>query len=62
MNKKTQTSRETSNTSNSNFNADIPHWSESSSSEEEEIGMRKCKRKSNLEIINEEVKENSIEV
>ena len=40
----------------------IQQWSESSSSEEEYIGMCKCRRKSNVEITNEEVKGKSSEV
>ena len=56
MNKTTQTNRSTINTSNSNFNADTPHWSEARSSEEEEIRMSNCMIKSNVEIINDEVK------
>ena len=56
MDKITRTSKATSNTYNSNFNANIPQWSEEISSEDEDIGMRKCRRKSNDEIINEEVK------
>ena len=48
MNKKTRTSRATSNTYSSNFNADTPQWSEASSSEEEDIGMRKGKRNFNF--------------
>ena len=56
MNKTTQTSRETSNAPNSNFNANIPQWSKTSSSEEEIIGIRKHGRKSNVGIKNEELK------
>ena len=56
VNKTTRTSWVTSNTSNSNFNADIPQWSESSSSKEEDIVMRKCRRESNVDFTNEEVK------
>ena len=56
MNKKTRTSRAKINTYNTNINIVIPQWSEARSSEEEYIGMRKCKRKSNVEIKNEEVK------
>ena len=52
LNKTTQKIRATSNTSNSNFNAKIPRWSEASISEEEEIGISKCRRKSYVEIIN----------
>ena len=62
MNKTTRTIRATSNTSNSNFNVDIPQWSETSSSEKEDIGMRTCRRKSDFEIKNKEVKVNSSEV
>ena len=51
MNKKTQTSRATS-----NFNAYIQQRSEASSSEEKDIRMRKCRRKINAKITNEEVK------
>ena len=40
----------------------IPKWSEERSSEEEYIGMCKCRRKINAEIINEEVKGRSSEV
>ena len=61
MNKTIQTSRATSNTSNSNFNANIPQWSEASSSEDEDIGIRKFRRNSNVEIINGEVKKISSE-
>ena len=53
MNKTTQRS----NTSNSDFNTDIPQWSEASSSDEEDIGIRKGGRKSNVENTNEETKE-----
>ena len=56
MNKTTWTSRDTSNNSNSDFNADIPQWIEASSSEEEDIGMGKGRIKSNVENTNEEVK------
>ena len=56
MNKRTRKSLSTSNISNSNSYADQPHWSEASSSEEEEIGIRKCMRRSRVDIINEEVK------
>ena len=59
MNKKTQTSQATGNTSNSYFNANIPQLSEARSSEEKDIVMRKCRRKSNVEIINEELKGSS---
>ena len=56
VNKTTRTSQTTSNNSNSNFNASTPLWSETSSSEEEYIGMRKCRRKINVGNKNEEVK------
>ena len=62
VNKTTQTSWATSKTSNSNFNANIPQRSESNNSKEEDIGMRKCRRKMNVEIINEEVKGSISEV
>ena len=61
VNKITRTSRATSNTSNSNINDNIPQLSESISSEDEEIGMSKCRRKINVEIINVEVKVSSSE-
>ena len=51
-----------SNTSNSNFNANIPQWSEASSIEEEEIVICECRRKSNVKIIKEEVKGSISEV
>ena len=62
MNKTTRKSLETSNTSNSNFNANIPQWIESSISEEEDILILKCKRKINADITNEEVKGSISEV
>ena len=49
MNKTTRTSRATSDTYNSNFNADIPQWSGESCCEEEEIVVSKGSRKSNIE-------------
>ena len=49
MNKTTRTSQTTSNTYSSDFNGDTPLWSESSSSEEEDIGMCKGRRKINVE-------------
>ena len=52
MDEKTLTIQETSNTFNSNFDADIPHWSKESSSKEEEIGRSKCRRKGNVEMVN----------
>ena len=61
MNETTRKIRATSNTSNSRFNANIPQWSEASSSEAEDIGMHKCSRKSNVDITNEELKEISSE-
>ena len=48
MNNTTQTSQTTSKTYNSDFNADTPLWSESISSEEEDIVMRKGRRKINV--------------
>ena len=57
MNKITQTSRSTSNTSNSKFNADITQWIEEGINEEKEIGILKCRRESNFENTDEEVKE-----
>ena len=62
MNKTTRTSQATSNTSNSNFNEDIPKWSQESSTEEKDIGIRKCRRKINVEIKNDEMKGNGSEV
>ena len=56
VNMTTRKSPATSNTSNSNFNAYITQWSETSSSEEEYIETRKCRKKIHVEIINEEVK------
>ena len=56
VNKKNWTSRSTSNTSNSNFNVTIPQWSEAISIEEEDVGICKCRRKFNVDIIHEEVK------
>ena len=81
VNKTTRTSLETSNTSNSNINVDIPKCSEASSSEEkdiqcrikihvetinygikrsiseeEEIGICKCRRRIRVGIMNKEVK------
>ena len=52
VNKTTRTSQAASNISNSDFNAYIPQCSESSGSGEEDIGMRKGRRKSNVEITN----------
>ena len=56
MNKTTQKIQTTSNTYNSDFNADTPLWSEASSSGEEDIVMRKGRRKIIVENTNEEVK------
>ena len=56
MNKTTRKIRETSNTSNPNFNADIPQWSEASSGEEEYTGIRKGRIISNVDNTNEGVK------
>ena len=50
LNKITRKSQSTINTSNSNFNANIPQWSEASSSEEEDIGICKCRIKVMLRI------------
>ena len=61
MNKTTGKSRATSNTSNSNFNADISKWSEAISSEEENIGIHKGRRQINVENTEEEVKGKSSE-
>ena len=55
MNKTTQTSRATSNTPYSKFNANIPQWSEASMSEEEYIGMCNCRKQVNAEIKNEKL-------
>ena len=62
MNNTTRKSQATSNTSNSNFNEYIPHWVESRSSEEGDIGMLNSRRKDNVDIINEKVKGSSSEV
>ena len=62
VNKTTWATQSTSNTSNSNFNANIPQWREAISIEEEDIGIRKCRRKINVGIINEEVKGSSSEL
>ena len=56
MNKRTRTSRATRSTSKSNSDADQIHSSEASSSEEKEIVIRKCRKISQVDIINEEVK------
>ena len=62
VNNKTRTSQATSNTSISKFNDNIPQWSESSSSEEENIGISKRRRESNVEMIHEVVKGSSSDV
>ena len=62
MNKTRRNSRGTSNTSNLSFDVHIPKWGEAISSKEEYIGMRKCRRKSNVEIKNEELKVKNSEV
>ena len=62
MTKPTQTSRAISNTYKSNFNGNITQWSEARSSDEEDIGICKCRIKINAEITNEEVKVKSSEV
>ena len=49
MNKTTRTGQTTSNTYNSDFNSDTPLWSEASSSEDEDILIRKGRRKSDVE-------------
>ena len=56
VNKTTRTSQATSNTSDLNFNVDIPQWNGASSSKKEDIGMHLCRGKTNVEIPNEEVK------
>ena len=56
MNKRTRTSQATSSTSKSNSDTDQPHWSKSSSSKEGYIEIRKCRERSRVYIINEEVK------
>ena len=62
MNKITRTSRETSNTPHSNFNANIPKWSGGINSEEYDVVMRNCRRKINIDIKKEEMKGSSGEV
>ena len=62
VNKTTRTSRATSNTYTRDFNAYIPHCSGSSSGEEEDIGMCKCRRKINAENKNVDVKGKRSEV
>ena len=54
-------SEKISNIYNSSFNADTSIWIEARGSEEEGIGMRKGRRKSNAENTNEEVKGKSSE-
>ena len=61
MNKTTQKSLARSNTYNSNFNAETPQLSEAISSKEEDIGICKGRRKSNVKITNKEVKGKSSE-
>ena len=61
MNKTNRKSRAISNTKHSNFNADTPLWSEAISSEEEDIRIRKGRRKINVENKIEEVKGKSSE-
>ena len=56
MNKTTRISRAKSNTYNSIFNVDIPRWSEARSRKEEDIGIRKGRRKSNVDNKKKEVK------
>ena len=57
MNKITRTSQTTSNTYNSNFNANTPLWSETNSSEEKDIGIRKDRNFFHDETKNKRVKE-----
>ena len=61
VNNTNRTSQTTSNTYTLYFNADTPLWSEENSSEEEDIVMRKGRRKSNVENKNEELKGESSE-
>ena len=56
MNKTTRRSQARSNNSNSIFYADRPKWIEASSSEEEEVGIRKGRRKNNVYNTNKGVK------
>ena len=58
MNKTNRTSRATSNTYNSNFNAGKPRWIEASSSEEEGVVILKGRRKLMLRIKLRKLKEN----
>ena len=46
VNNRTRTSPATSITDNSNSDADQPHWRKASSSEGEDIGISKCKKRS----------------
>ena len=62
VNKTNQKSWATSNTYNSNFNANISQWGEKSSSEEVDIRMHKCRGVINVEITSEEVRGKSSEV
>ena len=59
MNNKNRTSQTTSNTYNPDFNADTLLWSETRSSEEDDILMRKGRIKINDENTNKEVKRKS---
>ena len=61
MNETNQTSQARSYTNKSNLNAKTGSCSEASSSEEEDIGMRKGRRKSDLENKNKELNGSSSE-
>ena len=61
MDETNQTSRSRSYTYKSNFNAKTGSCSKASSSEEEDIGMRKGRRKSDFDNTNEESNGKSIE-
>ena len=61
MNNTTRTSQATINNHNSNFNAEPQRWSGSSISEEEDIGMCKGRRKSNVDNTNKKLKGKSSE-
>ena len=61
MKNKTRTSQTTSNTYNPDFIEDTPLWSEERISEEEDILMRKGRRKINVKNTKEEVKGKSRE-
>ena len=56
MNTRTRTSQATSHTSNSNLDMDLTHWREASSSEKDLIGICNCRKRSRVDILNEEVK------